>query len=194
MSKIKKLLAAIMAVLMLVSLVACGEGNGPANSTTAPKATDKATESPAATDPAPDETTAPAANLTVHENTFFTVGYNEEDGWMLEEDDIYVSDYGGDAALRIYDEDGYTDQLVEVEAYEDDAEDFRYSMHSAGIDLKTYADGTCESKVISGVLMAIYDSGDGEWYLYGRDEAAGVSYTVYVSNAGQYYLYRCRYG
>lgn len=183
MSKIKKLLAAIMAVLMLVSLVACGEGNGPANSTTAPKATDKATESPAATDPAPDETTAPAANLTVHENTFFTVGYDEEDGWMLEEDDIYVSDYGGDAALRIYDEDGYTDQLVEVEAYEDDAEDFRYSMHSAGIDLKTYADGTCESKVISGVLMAIYDSGDGEWYLYGRDEAAGVSYTVYVSNA-----------
>ena len=69
----KKLIALLLAFMMVLSLVACGEGNGPANSTTAPKATDKATESPAATDPAPDETTAPAANLTVHENTFCTV-------------------------------------------------------------------------------------------------------------------------
>ena len=44
MSKMKKLLAAIMAVLMLVGLAACGEDKGPANSTTAPKATDMTTD------------------------------------------------------------------------------------------------------------------------------------------------------
>lgn len=183
MRNMKKILALLLAVLMLVSLVGCGEDKDPASGTTGSAASTKGTEPGKENDPGQSEPAKNDENLTVHENTFFTVGYNEEDGWMLEEDDIYVSDYGGDAALRIYDEDGYTDQLVEVEAYEDDAEDFRYSMHSAGIDLKTYADGTCESKVISGVLMAIYDRGGGEWYLYGRDEAAGVSYTVYVSNA-----------
>ena len=165
----KKMLALLLAVLMLTGLVGCNAPGDPVPGTTDPAASTKGTE-PGQSKPAKND-----ENLTVHENTFFTVGYNEEDGWMLEEDDIYVSDYGGDVTLRIYDEDGYTDQLVEVEAYEDDAEDFRDSMHSAGIDLKTYADGTCESKVISGVLMAIYDRGDGEWYLYGRDEAAGVS-------------------
>ena len=177
MRNAKKTLALLLAVLMLTGLVGCNAPADPVPGTTDPAASTKGTE-PGQSKPAKND-----ENLTVHENTFFTVGYNEEDGWMLEEDDIYVSDYGGDVTLRIYDEDGYTDQLVEVEAYEDDAEDFRDSMHSAGIDLKTYADGTCESKVISGVLMAIYDRGDGEWYLYGRDEAAGVSYTVYVSNA-----------
>ena len=140
MSKIKKLLAAIMAVLMLVSLVACGEGNGPANSTTAPKATDKATESPAATDPAPDETTAPAANLTVHENTFFTVGYNEEDGWTLAEDDIEAYEGGGYAYLRILNEDGYTGLLVYMEAYEESASSFRETLHTNGVDMKAYVE------------------------------------------------------
>lgn len=163
MRNMKKILALLLAVLMLVSLAGCGGNDDPAPGTTDPAASTKGTDPGKENDPAQSDPPKIDENLTIHENTFFTVGYNEEDGWMLEEDDIYVSDYGGDAALRIYDEDGYTDQLVEVEAYEDDAEDFRYSIHSAGIDLKTYADGTCESKVISGILMAIYDRGDGEW-------------------------------
>ena len=182
MSKIKKLLAAIMAVLMLVSLVACGEGNGPANSTTAPKATDKATESPAATDPAPDETTAPAANLTVHENTFFTVGYNEEDGWTLAEDDIEAYEGGGYAYLRILDEDGYTGLLVYIEAYEESASSFRETLYANGVDMKAYVDGIWVSETIGGLQMAAVDKEDGEWYFFGRNEAAGVSYTVHVTD------------
>lgn len=182
MSKIKKLLAAIMAVLMLVSLVACGEGNGPANSTTAPKTTDKATESPAATDPAPDETTAPAANLTVHENTFFTVGYNEEDGWTLAEDDIEAYEGGGYAYLRILDEDGYTGLLVYIEAYEESASSFRETLYANGVDMKAYVDGIWVSETIGGLQMAAVDKEDGEWYFFGRNEAAGVSYTVHVTD------------
>ena len=182
MSKIKKLLAAIMAVLMLVSLVACSEGNGPANSTTAPKATDKATESPAATDPAPDETTAPAANLTVHENTFFTVGYNEEDGWTLAEDDIEAYEGGGYAYLRILDEDGYTGLLVYIEAYEESASSFRETLYANGVDMKAYVDGIWVSETIGGLQMAAVDKEDGEWYFFGRNEAAGVSYTVHVTD------------
>ena len=183
MHNTKKILALLLAVLMLTGLVGCNAPDDPVPGTTDPAASTKGTDPGKENDPVQSEPPEIDENLTVHENTFFTARYNEEDGWTLAEDDIDMSEYGGSIDLRILDEDGYTDQLVEVEAYEDDTEDFRYSMHSAGIDLKTYADGTCESKVISGILMAIYDRGDGEWYLYGRDEAAGVSYTVYVSNA-----------
>ena len=183
----KKILALFLAVLMLVSLVGCGGNNDPTSETTDPAASTKGTEPTKGTDPvkesdpAQTEPSKPDENLTIHENTFFTVGYNEEDGWTLAEDDIYVYEGGGNAYLRILDEDGYTDTLVEIDASEEEASYFRWELAVNGIDLKSYVDGTWATESIGGLTMAAADLGDGERYFFYRDEAAGVSYSVYVS-------------
>ena len=182
MRNMNKILALLLAVLMLVSLVGCGGNNDPAPETNDPAASTKGTDPGKENDPAQNEPPKIDENLTIHENTFFTVGYNEEDGWTLAEDDINMSEYGGNVYLRILDENGYTDLLVEVEAYTEDASDFRATLHANNIDLKAYVDGTCVSEDIGGEKMAAADKGDGEWYFFSRNEAAGVSYTVNVSD------------
>ena len=176
MSKMKKLFALLLALAMLLTLAACAGDETP----TEPSQTTENAKTPTGTTETPNETD-PAVQLTVHENTFFTVGYSEADGWTLAEDDIYMYESGGNAYLRILDEDGYTDVLIEVEAYEEDASDFRESLYANGIELKDYVDGACTLENIGGISMAASDHGDGEWYFFGRDEAAGVNYTVCVS-------------
>lgn len=172
MRYMKKITALLLAVLMLIGLVGCNAPDDPVPGTNDPGKNDPAQNGP----PKIDE------NLTTHENTFFTVRYNEEDGWTLEEDDIDMSEYGGSIDLRILDKDGYTDLLVNIEAYTEDASDFRGTLHANDIDLKAYVDGTCVSEDIGGEKMAAADKGDGEWYFFSRNEAAGVSYTVNVSD------------
>lgn len=181
MFRMKKFMALLLAVLMLVSLVGCGGNDDATPETTDPAGATKGTDPSNESDPTQTDPAQPTENLTTHENTFFTVGYNEEDGWTLAEDDIYVSEYGGNVYLRILDEDGYTDVLVEIDAFEEDASSFRESLYLNDIALKDYVDGTCALENIGGVSMAAADHGDGEWYYFGRNEAAGVSYTVYVS-------------
>ena len=182
MNNIKKILAVALAVLMLVSLVACGGNSDPAGETTDPAVPNAGGETTQENDPATSDVTEIDEDLTVHENTFFTVGYKEEDGWMLAEDDIYTYDYGGEVYLRILDDDGYTDLLVRVEAYEESAGSFRSTLYDNGVDMKAYVEGIWVSENIGGQLMAAVDKDDGEWYFFSRNEAAGVSYTVYVSD------------
>ena len=188
MYNLKKILALLLAVLMLIGLVACNAPADPVPGTTAstkendPVATTKGTEPANQSEPAQSEPPQSNENLTTHENTFFTASYNEEDGWTLAEDDIYAYDSGGYAYLRILDEDGYTGLLVKIEAYEEDASAFRESLYYNDVDLKDYADGTCAMGTIGGQQMAAVDKEDGEWCFLGRDEEAGVSYTVNVSD------------
>ena len=125
MKHMNKILALLLAVLMMISLAACGGGGGD-TSTDTPDSSAPATGNEAAgndateSEPAGGDTSSeveaelPDENLTVHENTFFNVGYNEEDGWVIEEDDYYMSEYGGNVNLRILDADGYTDVMVEI--------------------------------------------------------------------------------
>jgi len=193
MKHMNKILALLLAVLMVIGLAACGGGgkdtstdtpdsSAPATGNDAAAGNDTADSEPAGGDASSEgEAELPDENLTVHESTFFTVGYNEEDGWVLAEDDYYMSEYGGNAYIRILDEDGYTDVVVEIDAYEEDASSFREALYNNGIDLKDYVDGTCELKDIGGISMAAADLGDGDWYFFGRDVAAGVNYSVYVS-------------
>ena len=182
MRYMKKILALLLAVLMLVSLVGCGGNNDPVPGTTAPAASTKGTEPGKESDPAQSAPPKIDENLTIHENTFFTVGYNEEDGWTLAEDDIEAYEGGGYAYLRILDEDGYTGLLVYIEAYEESASSFRETLHANGVDMKAYVDGIWVSETIGGLQMAAVDKEDGEWYFFGRNEAAGVSYTVHVTD------------
>ena len=182
MKRIKNVLALALALLMLISLSACGGNSDPAAETTKPAASNAGTEAPRETAPVPTNVTEPDDGLTVHENTFFTVGYQEEAGWLLAEDDVKAYDDGGYAYLRTLDADGYTDLLVYIEAYEEHASSFRDTLHANGVDLKAYADGSCVSETIGGMQLAAVDKQDGEWYFFGRNEAAGVSYTVHVTD------------
>lgn len=181
MRNMKKILALLLAVLMLIGIVGCNAPDDPVPGTTDSAASTKGTDPVKENDSTESEPPKIDENLTIHENTFFTVGYNEEDGWMLTEDDIYIYDGGGDANLRILDEDGYTDVLIEIEAYEEDASDFREALHVNDIELKDYVDGVCALESIGGMEMAAANQGDGEWYFFGRNEAASVTYTVYTS-------------
>lgn len=182
MRYIKKILALLLAVLMLVSLVGCGGNNDPVPGTTDPAASTKGTEPGKESNPAQSAPPKIDENLTIHENTFFTVGYNEEDGWTLAEDDIEAYEGGGYAYLRILDEDGDTGLLVYIEAYEESASSFRETLYANGVDMKAYVDGIWASETIGGLQMAAVDKEDGEWYFFGRNEAAGVSYTVHVTD------------
>ena len=182
MRYMKKILALLLAVLMLVSLVGCGGNNDPVPGTTDPAASTKGTEPGKESDPAQSAPPKIDENLTIHENTFFTVGYNEEDGWTLAEDDIEAYEGGGYVYLRILDEDGYTGLLVYIEAYEESASSFRETLHANGVDMKAYVDGIWVSETIGGLQMAAVDKEDGEWYFFGRNETAGVSYTVHVTD------------
>lgn len=174
MARMNKMLALLLAVLMLVGLAACGGKGDPAVT--------QATNPGKGSEPVPSDPADPEENLTIHENTFFTVGYREADGWTLEEGDVYLSDYGGSVYLRILNDDGHTGLLVFVEAYEEEASSFRSTLHANGVDMKAYVEGTWVSETIGGVKMAAVEKEDGEWYFFGRDEAAGVSYTVRVTD------------
>ena len=81
----KKLIALLMALLLMFCFAACGssenEKTEPENSNPVDtsSAVEEVKEKPTAT-PEPTAESEPETQLTVHENTFFTVGYNEEDG------------------------------------------------------------------------------------------------------------------
>ena len=171
MNGIKKTLALLLALALLAGMTACG-GDKPAQEP--PKAEN--TEQNTATETT--EATEPEPGLTIHENVFFTVGYDEEAGWSLAEDDYYLSDYGGNVYLRILDDDGYTEVLVEIEAYETDAEGFRDSLFFGGFDEKEYASGNLETVDIGGQAMLCQETGSTGRIFFGRNEAAGVTYEI----------------
>lgn len=173
----RKILALLLAVLMLVSLAACGgkeeKDDGGEKNTETTQATEVNN---------PTDATDPAENLTIHENTFFTVGYREEDGWTLAEDDAYAYEYGGEAYLRIIGSDGYTDILVRIQAYKESASSFRERLYNNGVDLKAYAEGTWATESVGGLTMAYVDDAYGERSYFDRNEAAGISYTIYAED------------
>ena len=182
MNRIKKISALTLAVLMLINLTACGGNSDPAGETTDPAVPNVSNESTNETAPTTGNATETDENLTIHENTFFTVRYKEEDGWTLSEEDIESYEGGGYAYLRLPDEDGYAGLLVYIEAYEESASSFRETLHANGVDMKAYVDGIWVTETIGGLQMAAVDKEDGEWYFFGRNEAAGVSYTVHVTD------------
>lgn len=171
----KKIIASLLVFTIVLSLTACDGGGGeastdPSKETDAPKTTDapKQTETPNEPEPA----------LTVHENTFFNVSYNEEDGWSLAEDDIIVYESSGGAYVRILDADGNTEIVVSIWAEEKDPESFRKNLYLYGVDMQAYAAGEVETVDVGGQPMLYVDQENGDRFFYGRNEAAGVTYTI----------------
>lgn len=169
----KKLLALLLALLMLLSLAACGE-----------KEPEIEIEDPGVPVQEDVETEEPVedGNVTLHENTYFSVIYDEAAGWSLAEDDYYIYETGGNAYLRILDEEGNTDIVVTINADEDDAEGFRKSLYVNGFDAKAYAEGNVETVDVGGQPMLYVDQENGDRFFFGRNEEAGVYYTIDATN------------
>ena len=169
----KKLLALLIALLMLLSLAACGE-----------KEPEIEIEDPGVPVKEDVETEEPVedGNVTLHENTYFSVIYDEAAGWSLAEDDYYIYETGGNAYLRILDEEGNTDIVVTINADEDDPESFRKALYVNGFDQKAYAEGTLETTDVGGQPMLYVDQSNGDRFYFGRNEAAGVYYTIDATN------------
>lgn len=165
----KKLFALLLALAMMFSLVACGGGGETATEvpeeTDAPKVTDT---------PAEPVVTEPPVNLTIHENTLFTVGYDEEAGWSLAEDDINLYDDGGYAELKIVNGNGTSDAEVFIYAMTENAWDFRESLATHNIDIQAYVNGMVETVEIGGIAMLEVPRGENGRFFFGRDEASGM--------------------
>lgn len=178
MYNIRKIVAFTLALLMLIGLVGCGDGETTEETEKPSETTVNTGNVP--TENVPQETTALASEegFSLHENTFFTVKFKEEEGWTLAEDDFYLWEEGGNADLRILDAEGYTDIMVSISAYEDDAESFRETLHNNELDERAYVAGNLETVNVGGQPMLYVDRSYGERYFFGRNEGAGVSYTI----------------
>lgn len=172
----KKLTVLLLVLIMVLSLAACGGGKEPSIKDNAPA--EVSTEAPKETE-APAE---PAPALTLHENTFFNVSYNEEDGWSLAEDDFDIYENSGNAYIRILDEEGRTEIVVSIYAEKKDPESFRKNLYLNGVDMQAYAAGEIETVDIGGQPMLYVDQSNGDRFFYGRNEAAGVTYTIDATN------------
>lgn len=175
----KKLLTLLLALVMVFSVTACGKGDdGKTNTPDAP-VTDSTT--PDAT-PGTVEPPEVQSELTLHENTFFDVSYNEEDGWTLAEDDINTYESGGKAQLRILNAEGKTEMSVTILAEKRDPYTFRKDIVVNGVDLHAYANGEAETAEVGGLPMVYVDRIGGDRAFYGRDEAAGITYYINATN------------
>lgn len=172
----KKLTVLLLVLIMVLSLAACGGGKEPSIKDNAPA--EVSTEAPKETE-APAE---PSPALTLHENTFFNVSYNEEDGWSLAEDDFDIYENSGNAYIRILDEEGRTEIVVSIYAEKKDPESFRKNLYLNGVDMQAYAAGEIETVDIGGQPMLYVDQSNGDRFFYGRNEAAGVTYTIDATN------------
>lgn len=183
----KKLIALLMALLLVFCFAACGssenEKTEPENSNPVDtsSAVEEVKEKPTAT-PEPTAESEPETQLTVHENTFFTVGYNEEDGWSVAEDDIYTYENGGSVYVRVLNEEGTTDIVVSIYADVKEPDSFRKNLYINGIDMQAYAAGEIETVDVGGQPMLYVDQANGDRFFFGRNEAAGVTYTIDATN------------
>lgn len=162
----KKIIALLLAVIMLLSMAACG-GKEAEKEPEVPvtEAPEKPTEPPV---------TEPPVTLTMHENTFFTVGYDEEAGWSLAEDDISLYDDGGSAELKILDANENSLAEVYIYAMTKKAVTFRESMATHNIDMQAYVNGQVETVEIGGMAMLEAPRGENGRFFFGRDEASGM--------------------
>jgi len=167
----KKYLALFLALVMVVGMVACAKEEKKPEAEKAAEGKEQTAEQ------APAEAEGEegfAENLTVHENDYFSVGYDEAAGWVLPEDDINTYDGGAEVTVHLGEDSGL---YVYIYVYEAEAEDFREGLDGRGYDLKTYADGGYDMAEIGGLSLLKEEGGT----YYGRDEASGMNIRVELS-------------
>lgn len=161
----KKLLAILMAVLMVLSITACDSGNSGEDPTNAPK---------------------PSAVGENIETNLWKLTYDSK-VWKIDEDEFSDEDDYSKVILIIPDDDGYLIN-VEIRASVEEAEGFRDNLTYYDFDHYEYAVNNAYELTKVGGVDCVKHKGEywGEPCVryFGRDEGAGA--TVFVEIIGDY--------
>ena len=180
----KKLLALLLALAMLLSLAACGGTEKPTEPTDEP--TEKPTQDVAPTDPT---TESPAANTKTLETPLWTLTY-DADTWYYAEEDLYTDEDWSKVILMIPVEGDEYDYVVnaEIRVSLEDPSNFRDYLNSYGFDAYEYAENNAYDFTPVGGVDCLRQEGN-YWgspclRYFAREEAAGA--TVFVEIVGEY--------
>ena len=173
----KRLIAALLVVVLALSFAACGAKEEPAK-----PATSEPTSAPAAAaTPKPAPTATPAPKGELMETSRWSLTY-DPDVWVLDEDDPEDNDYYTRLTMRIPDPEDEDDYLVwfDINATVEDHSGFRYNLNYYDFDMYEYAVNNAYETVNIGGLDFLF-IGDEETMIYfTRVEGAGVSVEVEV--------------
>lgn len=175
----KKVFALLMAVVMLLSLTACGGGDEtPTTQPNTPTA-------PAQTKPQ-ESTQAPTEALTgeLVETAFWSLRYDPEVWTFEDEDALYESDYVASLSLIVPNPEDEYDPFIyfNVDAWETDHHNFRSNLRYYGFDQYEYATNDAYDTVnIGGLEFLVDDSDDDYNFYFMRVFSAGVDVEITVS-------------
>jgi predicted small lipoprotein YifL len=176
----KKMIALVLTVVMLLSLAACGDG-GETPTTNEPKGSTP----PPATEP--KETTAPTEAEPVGELTEtarWSLRYDPEIWVWEDEDALDDGDYRSRLTMIIPDPEDEEEELVwfRINAMEVDHENFRSNLRREGFDQYEYAVNNAYETVAVGGLDFLLDDSNENYHLYfTRIVSAGVDVEIEIS-------------
>ena len=182
----KKYIALLLALVMLLSLCACGEkepslADVTKNTVTAEPAGEPAAEPAPATEPEPEPEPVPEVEMTTVETKFFTVSFPTADGWTyVEEDDLYDRETYSSLDMYVYDEEDNFLASVRVYASQEEPDTYRTSLYDNGIDEYALVEENAyagDMYDIGGQQLLRMASSDTLYYL-GRNESAGMTLSV----------------
>lgn len=182
----KKLLALLLALAMLLSLAACGGGEKPTETEPTDQPTEKPTQDVTPTDPT---TETPAANTKTLETPLWTLTY-DADTWYYAEEDLYTDEDWSKVILMIPVEGDEYDYVVnaEIRVSLEGPSNFRDYLNSYGFDAYEYAENNAYDFTPVGGVDCLRQEGN-YWgapclRYFARVEGAGA--TVFVEIIGEY--------
>ena len=176
----KKLIALLLALMMVLSLAACG--NGDETPTTEPNTpTAPAQTKPQESTQAPTEA-EPVGELT--ETARWSLRYDPEIWAWEDEDALDDGDYRSRLTMIIPDPEDKEEELVwfRINAMEVDHENFRSNLRRDGFDQYEYIVNNAYETVAVGGLDFLLDDSDEDYHLYfTRIVSAGVDVEIEIS-------------
>ena len=183
-----RMLCLILTALLLIGLAACGRSDPPPMESSEADGAGSASSQASAT----TEQNANAGEMVspkTVDTTLWDLSYDEADGWIYEEDELYDGDTYSDIILTIPDETGDSDLInVEISVSIEDPGYFRDYLTSYGFDEYEYAVNQAYDFTKVGGIDCLEAEGN-YWgspclRYFSRVEGAGA--TVFIEIIGEY--------
>lgn len=163
----KKFLALLLALMMVLSLAACGGGE--TEESDKPEKEDE------------QETTVEPVEGEELSTELWTLIY-DADTWEYDEEELYDDEDWCSVTIMIPTDDGY-EISVEIEASIEDAADFRSDLAYYSFDARKYVDGEYDTVKVGGMQMLEYTTeswGEEVCRYFTRDTAASLTVSVEI--------------
>jgi len=175
----KKILAFLLAAVMLLSLAACsGGGETP---TTKPKATNAPAQSTTQSTTKPSDEDLPGELV---KTAFWNLRYDDKVWAWEDEDSLYESDYEATLTIVIPDSKNADESLVRlcVSAWDTDHHNFRDNLRENGFDQYEYAVNNAYDTVnVGGLEFLLDDSDDDYTFYFTRVFSASIDVEITIS-------------